>query len=364
MKTERPWSQEDIEKLRKLRERGWGRRKMAKALGRSLGSVRHGLQRYAVDCAPEEPGEPAEQVVWEDWEVPAKVNWREFFSSWNWAQRLARATDPHQEKLTVRLPATTVAIVSASDLHLGGGYTSHEAIRQTIELILREDGLYLGLTGDTIEGFLPGLKGAEASEQMVGPVKAQLKALEDLTDELTSHGKLLWMTWGDHDAKWFEQTVGVNIVKLLVERKVPYFVGRGLVELLIGEQRYWLLLNHAERFASQWSDTHAQRRAYERFFPADVVIAGHRHRPSFRMEHHYEMLREAGLDVGGKTWLVANGTFKTGPDVYTIRQWSRGILGVPTIVFRADQHDCDVLESPKKALAFMRGLKPDEPTSS
>jgi hypothetical protein len=98
---------------------------------------------------------------------------------------------------------------------------------------------------------------------------------------------------------------------------------------------------------------HPQRRAYERFFPADVVIAGHKHKPAFQMFTHYDGLREMGIPIGGRGYLVANGTFKTGPDPYTIRSWERGVLGVPTLVFSPDGHDVTCFDSPAKAAKWL-----------
>jgi hypothetical protein len=142
----------------------------------------------------------------------------------------------------------------------------------------------------------------------------------------------------------------------MVHHQIPYFTGRGLVKMLVGDQEYYILANHGERAQSQWNLAHPSRRAYERFFPADVVITGHKHKPSFQMFTHYEELRRAGINLGGRAWLVVNGTFKTGPDPYTIRSWNRGVIGVPTMVFASDSHEVDVLESPSKAMAYMKGM--------
>lgn len=294
-----------------------------------------------------------------DIKLPEDVHWREWLDSFSTIQDLHKRTDPTQEFLTIDFSGVDrpIAIASASDLHMGGGYTSHRAIVETIDFILKTDDLYLGITGDAIEGFIPGEKSAETVEQQAGSLKAQLAALQSLVHELSSAGKLLWLSWGDHDAKWFEKLVGVNFVKQQVHDKAPYFQGRGLITLELGEQTYYICVNHAERFNSQWNRNHPQRRQYERFFPADINISGHKHKPAFQMNFHYEMLREAGLNLGGKHWLIANGTYKTGPDPYTIRGWTKGIIGVPTIVFHADEHDTDVFEDPEKADHFIQGMK-------
>lgn len=293
-----------------------------------------------------------------DWEKPERVPWRDWFASWGRTNELHKAIDPSQELLTVDLSTTDkpVAVAFAADLHMGGGYTDHDAIRQTVDYILETEGLYLCLVGDGIEGFIPGMKPAETSEQMPASLKAQLSAYRSLVEELADARKLLFMTWGDHDAKWFENAIGVNSVKREMHDRVPYFNGRGLVKLKLGEQTYWVQANHSERFNSQWNLNHPQRRQYERFFPANVNVSGHKHKPAFQCFHHYSALQHADEGLGGKTWLIATGTFKTGPDPYTIRSWSRGIMGVPTCVFHPDTHDVDCFEGPEKAMAFVRGL--------
>lgn len=299
---------------------------------------------------------PADELF-PDWVQPEDVDWREWFDAWEDQLELLKRIDPAQETLTVDLSRIDrpIAMVSASDLHMGGGYTNHAEIRRTIEYILETPDLYVGICGDTIEGFLPGMKSAETIEQQPSGIKAQLKALKSLTAELTDAGKLWYMTWGDHDARWFEQLIGYNVAKHEIHSRVPYFTGRGIVRLLLGEQTYWITVNHAERFASQWNLNHPQRKQYSTFMPSDLNISGHRHKPAFQMAYDYEVLRELGLGLGGKHWLIANGTWKTGPDSYTIRSWTRGIIGCPTVVFQPGYHDTDVLETPEKAVAFLRG---------
>ena len=183
----------------------------------------------------------------------------------------------------------------------------------------------------------------------------QLHAVESLVNDLTAANKLLYWTWGDHDAKWFEDRVGINVVKRLLDKKIPYFAGRGLIKLIVGEATYFLHVNHGERYKSILNETHPQKRMYDLIFPADVTISGHLHKPAFHVAHHYDYLKDFDIPLGGKTIFVQNGTFKTGPDPYSTRWWSHGIMGVPTLVFRHDEKDADVFESPEKAAQFVKG---------
>ena len=296
-------------------------------------------------------------IAFPDWKVPERPNWREWLKSWDDTLQLYKRANNIVQKLTVDLTSATkpIMLVFASDLHLGGGFTNHHEIQKSLEYILDTDRMYMACVGDSIEGFIPGVKGAESTEQMAGSVGAQLYAMESLVDEFTDAGKLALWTWGDHDAKWFEQKVGVNVVKMLVDRKVPYFPGRGLVRLKVGEQEYFLHVNHGELYRSILNETHSQRRMYDMVFPADVTVSGHLHKPAYHVAYRYEYLRDMGLPLGGKVIYIQTGTFKTGPDPYSIRFWRRGIIGVPTVVFRPDRREMDVFDSPLKAAQYLKG---------
>ena len=299
----------------------------------------------------------SEPISFPDWKIPERPNWREWLSAWDDTLQLYKRANNIVQKLTVDLSTAKkpIMFVFASDLHLGGGFTNHKEIQNTLEYILDQDRMYVACIGDSIEGFIPGVKGAESTEQMAGSVGSQLYAMESLVDEFTDAGKLALWTWGDHDAKWFEQKVGVNIVKMLVDRKVPYFPGRGLVRLKVGDQEYFMHVNHGELYRSILNETHSQRRMYDLVFPADVTVSGHLHKPAYHVAYRYEYLRDMGLPLGGKVIYIQTGTFKTGPDPYSIRFWRRGIIGVPTVVFRPDRHEMDVFDSPLKAAQYVKG---------
>lgn len=314
--------------------------------------------RYAPPAVPPVQSHPS----FPDYQMPEEVSWRTWFENFAQQQDLHKKIDPRQDVVTIDLRAARgdVMVVSSSDLHMGGGFTNHRAIEKTFRTILDTPGMYVWIAGDSIEGFVPGIgagKMAETVEQQVGTLRAQISAYRSLVDDLTAAGKLLFCTWGDHDGKWFEQSIGFNILKPMIDRKVPFFNARGVVKLLVGEHTYYVLVNHGERFSSQYSHTHPQRRAYDQYFPADVIVAGHKHHPEWRVFWHYQQLREAGLPIGGKTILVANGTFKTGPDSYSCRYWEHGIMGVPTLVFQADRRDKHIFEGPDHAIAYTIGSR-------
>jgi len=354
------WTPESDARLLEAKGKGLSWAEISAALSTSIESARTryrtvlGRHRSS-KLAPPDPNHVTPDFP--EWNKPERPNWREWLDLFERVNQMYVRSNAIVEYLTIDLSKLTTPMVlaSASDLHMGSGFTNHRELRRTLEYILETPGLYVGVCGDSIEGFIPGTHGAATSEQMAGSVSAQLFAMESLVDEFTANGKLLYWTWGDHDAKWFEDRVGSNVVAMLLDRKVPYFSGRGLIKLLVGGQTYYLHINHAERYKSLLNATHPQRRMYELVFPADVSISGHLHKPAYHVEHFYDMAREFGLDFGGKAIFVQNGTFKTGPDAYTIRSWTRGIVGVPSLVFRPDYHEKDVFDSPWKAVQYVGG---------
>jgi hypothetical protein len=324
-------------------------------VGVNQNTLRSAYSRYKSGRKSQQKAEP----LYPDYAWPEDVDWRTQLDLAEALLEEVKKFDPYVEYFTIDMSDVKepIAIAVAADLHLGGGFTDHAAIKETMEYILETPNLYMGLTGDSIEGFIPGNKpAAETVEQMALSTKHQLAAARSLVEEAVMANTLMWMTWGDHDAKWFEQEIGLNSMKQQVHRLVPYFTGAGIIRLLLGSEEYFLLINHAFPGTSIHNPNYPQKKAYDKHFPADVTISAHLHKPAFQMFHHYDALRRVGLNAGGKSWLVQAGTFKTGPDPYTIRTWSRGILGVPTMVIQPNVHDIDVFESPNKAISFMRGL--------
>lgn len=351
-----------LERAQRLHEEGNTWEDVASQVGATSGTaIRKAVYRHEDKLGDGWQDESAPNVdtdIMPDFKDPEDVSWEDWCDALDEINDKHRALDPIQEKITVDLSGVSrpIAIAYMGDLHIGGGYTDHAALKGMVNYIKSTDGIYTALMGDEIEGFIPGAKTAETSDQMSASLKAQFSIFESLVTDLVDSGKLVSVSWGDHSGKWVESELGFNTLKSQIHDRTPYFTGRGLIRLLVGDARYFNLVNHSERFASQWSDTHAARRAHERFFPADVVATAHKHTPEWRTFYHYEQMQDAGLDVGGKAILLQTGSSKTGPDPYTIRRWKRGIFKVPTVVYWPDRRQKEVVESPRMAKALMDGV--------
>lgn len=345
----RSWSEQELQSISRRREEGesWV----------DIGET-YGLTGNAVNCAwRRRPKKKSPVPEFEDWQEVEDVDWREILDLASADQDLCKRIDPRQEHLTISLDTDQpVALAFSADLHTGGGFSNHRAIKETLELILDTPNMYMSANGDMIEGFIPGEKSAETVEQMSLNMRQQFAANRSMVAEFVERRKLLYFMWSDHPDRWFEKLVGVNIMKLLTDRVVPYFNQAATVNLKVGDESYLLYVNHALKGHSMYNPTHSQGRAYREQVPADVIVSGHTHKPAIQWEYRYERLRELGYNLGGKVTYVQCGTFKTGPDPYTCRFWSRGIIGVPTLVFWPGEHRTHAFDNPEDAAIYLRGL--------
>ena len=347
--TARTWNEEDLRSIGERHTEGetWG--EIAESYGVNADVVRCAWRRR-----PKKEQSPTPKF--EDWDTPEDVDWRELLDSATAKQDLWKRIDPRQEHLTISLDTDKpIALAFSADLHTGGGFTNHQAIKKTLELILDTPNMYMSANGDMFEGFIPGEKSAETVEQQAMSLREQFAGNRSLVKEFVEREKLLWWMWGDHDAKWFEKLIGVNVVKMMTDREVPYFNQAATVNLKVGDESYLLYVNHSLPGRSMYNKNHAQGRAFREQVPADVIVSGHTHKPAIQWEYRYEKMRELGYNLGGKVTYVQCGTFKTGPDPYSTRFWSRGIIGVPTLVFWPGEHRTHAFDNPEDAAIYLRG---------
>lgn len=252
---------------------------------------------------------------------------------------LLDSIDPVVTSVELRFPGT-VAVMFSSCAHIGGRYTWHEGVREVFDRMERTEGLYLGLLGDEIEGFLPGFRDAQAVADQVLPLKVQRKILATYLQRWGGAGKVLFGCHSQHGGQWFESAVGLNPIKdEFLRSKTAYFDGKGIVKMQVGEQHYIVVVAHGFKGSSIYNPNHPQRRASLFDYPsADVIVQGDKHcyatqNMSDRVEEYH-----AGLRPSPKVWHVQAGTAKVGPDPYTIRGWQRGWFEWPVLLFCADRH--------------------------
>jgi len=306
--------------------------------GLSWDTIRGRIRRYR--RKQQAQGQKKTQPLEIKFDLPEEFDLEEALDIADRLQVMMDVIDPVITSIEVQFPAHPVAIMFSSCAHLGGRYTWYKGLRETFDWLEAIKQLYIGLLGDEIEGFLPGFRNAEAVTAQVLPIKIQRAVLAAYLKQWSGAGTILFGCHSQHGGDWYEKAVGLNPIKDdFLKNECPFFDGKGLVKMRVGEQKYVLAVAHSFKGSSIYNPNHSQRRASLFDYPsADVVIQGDKHR--YATQHMSDRVEEyhAGLRPSPLIWHVQVGTAKTGADKYTIRGWQRGWFEWPILVFYPDRH--------------------------
>jgi len=272
------------------------------------------------------------------------------------AQRIITHADPIQTQAEIMLGDKPVAVMFTSCWHLGSRFTAYAEFREILNKLLETDRFYIGIHGDEIDNFGVSFPSAEAVFNQLIPPKYQRQMLAQLVNRLAEKKKALYACWSNHPG-FDERKLGENLVKpIYAEAGIPYFDGKGTIRLKVGEQEYLLYVAHEFKGQSQWNRNHAQVRALTFEMPgADLVVMGDKHTAGIHKVPHHVPAYDAGLHESMWAWLVQTGTAKSGPDLYSIRNWTHGIFEWPVFVFMPNEHSVFPVERLKDLDYFLGG---------
>jgi len=286
-----------------------------------------------------------------------EIHWREVIEVAKKQQKIHHKNQWTQDSCTIDLSNATepVAVVYSADWHLGSLATDYDTWQADIEYLMNTPRLYIASAGDLTENMRKFYTVAPILAQVIQP-DIQEAMLRNLVIELVSKNKLLLAGAGNHDVEFDEKLMGSSNVEKIISRLVPFFNGKGLAKIKVGNQEYTNLILHKTRYNSFLNELHGAKREYQLTFPADVVVTAHTHKPAWELYYHYEMAAELGLGIGPYSYLVKTGTYKV-DDPYSKRFWTKGVIGLPTIVYHQDHREMVIFRTANQAVTYMRGLR-------
>lgn len=261
------------------------------------------------------------------------------------AENLASLTnqlDPTITSATIHVPTNKpMCFMNMGDMHLGSRFVAYKTFRALFDILMATPNVYVGGYGDENDNFpmdwLP-----PAVQQIIAP-KAQRLLVQALMEQMIERGKLLWSFWSNHHA-FTERRIGENLMAPIYQGKVPFFHGKGVIRLKVGPdietaEEYIIYASHEFSGQSIYNINHPQMRALLWEVPmADFVIMGDKHKYGYTEVSHHDNAFYAGLHKSHIAHLVQIGTAKTGPDHYSIRGWSAGMLEWPMFILYPDRH--------------------------
>jgi hypothetical protein len=297
--------------------------------------------------------------VFHDLATKEEVDLEQFFGIAIELQDFFDSLDPIITHQVIELPSDKpVAIQFVSCPHLAGRYTFHEGFRDSMRQLLDTPGMYWAMLGDETEGFPPDFYSADGPANQLIPEKFQRAVIARVLKLLADEKRLLCGVGSQHPGQWIERRTGTNPIKnLYLDHKVPFFDGLANVEFKVGQNSYFVGMGHDLPGHSMYNQLHAHARAHHFRWPGvDIIARGDKHTYACGEFTSFKDEFEAGRRNSPYVWEIAVGTAKTGPDPYTIRRWTKGVLEWPFVVLWPDEWRIETTRRYSVARAHMAGL--------
>jgi len=255
-------------------------------------------------------------------------------------KRLADQAEPIVTSADVEIDTDQpIALMPTSCWHLGSRWVDYPAFRSLFKRTLETPRVYWGLHGDLTDQFQTTFPNASPVLQQLVHPKFQRRLAAFLLGQLAREGRLLYGCAGNHE-DFLVRVIGEDLMAPEFQtRRIPYFVGKGVVRLRVGEQLYVLGVAHKWPGSSMYNPVHAETRALFWELPqADLVVGGHKHSFAHQEIRHHILAHDAGLIPSPIVHLVQIGTAASGPDPYAIKGWSRGVFEWPIFALYPREH--------------------------
>jgi len=221
-----------------------------------------------------------ERTLYQDKKTPI-VDEKRILRHLQEAQALKREMDVGQREATVEIAdngGLPAIIWLVCDTHLGSKVVDYDAFINHYELVLNTPGAYAVSNGDEVDSFLVHLGGAATGvyETPITP-EQQARMVRKMWKELDDNGKLLAMSYGNHN-DWVNRSGYSFENTWLADFKCPILNCGGLLHIKFGDQVYDMAISHQHWGASKLNPTNMSKRFMEHEYPdADIFFLGHVH---------------------------------------------------------------------------------------
>lgn len=204
-------------------------------------------------------------------------------------------------KIDIKTPYKWFGVQPWGDFHVGSLGCDYDKLRELLAGVHQHDNLRTITLGNLGDFFTPMGSPKEGMIGEVLPMQSQLFAIKKFMVEYQDH-ILASVNAPDHE-DWVYKSSGIDIYEFMAkELSIPLVTAGGSVKLNFGDVSYDIMPFHKiAKFKSAFNLTHGHKRALELHRDADVVMAGHTHKPD------YEWAYRNGHDIA----LVQIGTLET-----------------------------------------------------
>jgi hypothetical protein len=211
------------------------------------------------------------------------------------------------------------------DWHIGNEMTRIDKWSDDIELTVKTPRLFTVLTGDYTDNLDAINKGYES-------IITVPEAKQKVRNAVSMMGnKILGVIQGCHD-EWFYTQDSWDIAQYLADHSEGYWLGfRGIINLIVGEQKYSFYARHKYRRHStdnlSWGMLYKFRKIKKN--PIDVMMGGH---------HHYA-IAHSNFECEQKVYFLMGGSYKPYDRFTEHKDIEPAPALMPSVYLRADKHE-------------------------
>jgi len=210
------------------------------------------------------------------------------------------------------------------DWHIGNEMTNLPLWAQDIETTIKIPRLFTVLDGDYTDNLDAISKGYES-------IITVPEAKDKVKDAVMMMGrKILGTVQGCHD-EWFFKQDSWDISQYLADHSDGYWLGfRGILNLIIGEQKYRIYVRHKYRRHSTDNETWGMLYKFRKLKePVDIMMGAH---------HHHPVISSV-FERGQLVYLCQGGSYKPYDRFIEHRDIVEGTPLMPAFLLRADRHE-------------------------
>jgi hypothetical protein len=249
--------------------------------------------------------------------------------------------------IDIKTPYKWFAIQPWGDFHMGSHGCDYEKLKELLAGPLQHDNLKTILLGNLGDFFTPMGGPKDGSIGDVLPLQQQLFAVKKFLTEYQDV-ILAEVNAPDHE-DWIYRSSGIDIYEFLTEQlDIPLVTAGGSVKINFGEVSYDIMPFHKiAKFKSAFNLTHGHKRALELNRDADIVLAGHVHKPDY----------ETSWRNGHEVALIQIGTLET-EETGSMYGKKEGFLGpvqsiFPVLLLNTQEKDMQIVTSVEHSLPYL-----------
>lgn len=334
------WTKEETERLIRLKEQdGLSFSIIGERLGRSRNACKN---KYARNKDVK-----VSTSALEEWRVKVdKPSWEEILAHAKQGADLQKKLRPIYIRATRKIDTDKdILLVFASDFHFGSRHVDYDLFLKTADLLKSDDRFYFCVAGPDLETAFTQFRDASAVLNQTIPPFMQIEAYRLWLNEMLP--RCVAITSDTHADRRLERNLGD--IGILWRDDVPYFRALGILDLIVGDVKYEIVISHQYKGSSIHHRMQPAFRLFRDVYPlADVYCTAHTHSPAYYCGTFFPEARKE------RQHFVVCGTFKNDYDLYSVRGFgNRGIYGLPTLLLSPKKHRIVFFDDPAIALEVL-----------